>query len=82
MSDTSTLPRTIPVIDPCAVLTLDHAREVLDLAENTLGREVRLGRLRVTKRGGRYYVLGEWLLQWLRDGEVKRRKPATAKSST
>jgi hypothetical protein len=24
----------------------------------------------VAKRGGRYYLLGEWLLQWIREGEI------------
>jgi hypothetical protein len=43
------------------------------LAQATLRREVRRGRLRVSKRAGRYYVLGAWLLEWLRTGEIRRR---------
>jgi hypothetical protein len=28
--------------------------------------------LRCSKRAGRYWILGEWLLEWLRGGEVRR----------
>jgi hypothetical protein len=44
----------------------------LCLTKTTLAREVRLGRLRVSKRAGRYFILGSWLLQWLREGEMTR----------
>jgi hypothetical protein len=44
----------------------------LGLAKATIGREIRLGRLRVSKRAGKYFLMGEWLLQWLRDGEINR----------
>jgi len=43
------------------------------LTASTIRREVREGRLRVSKRCGRYYLLGEWLLEWIAGGEVKRR---------
>jgi hypothetical protein len=32
----------------------------------------RAGRLRHSKRAGKVLILGEWVLQWLRDGERKR----------
>jgi hypothetical protein len=66
------------VIAPNAVYNLIQAREALGLSANCLRREIRLGRLRVAKRGGRGYVLGEWLLEWLRAGECVRQRPVTS----
>jgi hypothetical protein len=42
-----------PVIRQNAVYSLDQARHTLQLAKATLGREIRLGRLRVSKRAGK-----------------------------
>jgi hypothetical protein len=67
-----------PVIDPCGVFTLQQARELLGLAETTLPRECRRGRLRHAKRAGRIFILGEWLIEWVRDGEVTRRRQLPA----
>jgi hypothetical protein len=64
------------VIDPNAVFLLDQVQALLRLRRSTVRREVREGRLRVSKRAGRYYLLGEWVLEWLRAGEV-RRPPGT-----
>jgi hypothetical protein len=64
----------IHVINPCAVYDLQSARTALGLAKATLGREIRLGRLRVAKRAGKYLLLGSWLLTWIEEGEVRRRK--------
>jgi hypothetical protein len=72
------------VIVPTAIYTLATAAEALGLPSSCLPREVRLGRLRVTKRSGRYFVLGSWLLAWLRGGEVRRqraREATTAQSA-
>jgi hypothetical protein len=60
------------VIDPNAIYTIDAARAALRLTATTIRRELRLGRLKVSKRAGRYYVLGRWLLEWLEAGEVRR----------
>jgi hypothetical protein len=68
--------KDIPLIDPHAVYTLDSLTEALRLKRGCLPRECRLRRLRFGKRGGRVYFLGSWVLEWLRDGEVKR--PAAA----
>jgi hypothetical protein len=65
------------VIHPTAIYLPEDAREALRLSKNCLAREVRLGRLRVSKRGGRYYFLGSWLLQWIEDGEIAPRSPST-----
>jgi hypothetical protein len=69
------------VIVPNAVYTLAQAQAALGLAKATLGREVRLSRLRVSKRGGRYYVLGTWLLEWFQTGEVERRPRVVAEAN-
>jgi hypothetical protein len=62
---------------PTAVYDLEAARLAFGLTKTTLGRELRLGRLRVSKRAGRYFLLGEWLLEWLRAGELRRRNSGT-----
>ncbi len=67
------LPR---VIDPNAVYLADEFRAVFRLRVSTIRREVREGRLRIAKRAGRYYLLGEWILEWLQGGELPRRQVA------
>jgi hypothetical protein len=62
------------VIEPCAVYGLEEARALLGLSRGTLPREIRLRRLRVSKRAGRYLILGEWLLAWIKGGEVRPAK--------
>jgi hypothetical protein len=59
-------------IDPTAVYDAECLLVVLSLNKHTLAREIRLGRLRVAKRSGRYFFLGEWLIEWLRNGELRR----------
>jgi hypothetical protein len=61
-----------PTIEPNSVYSLDQARQLLGLAKGCLPREIRLGRLRVAKRAGRYLITGAWLLQWIEGGELKR----------
>lgn len=66
-----------PVIDPRAVFTLSSARALLGLAVNCLPRAIRRGQLRVSRRGGRYYITGEWLLDWVSSGPgAKQRRQA------
>jgi hypothetical protein len=67
--------KTPHTIRPTAVYTRESATAALGLAKATIGREIRLGRLRVAKRAGRYYILGEWLLEWLETGEIKKNRP-------
>jgi hypothetical protein len=64
--------RNPAIIDPHAVFTIASATALLGLRKNTLPREARERRLRVSKRAGRYFILGEWLIEWLRSGEVLR----------
>jgi hypothetical protein len=59
------------VIVPAAVYSVEEAQSALGLRPSTIRRELRKGRLRVSKRAGRYYLLGEWILEWLREGEVR-----------
>ena len=60
------------VIEHDAAYDLPALQAVLGLGKTTLKREVRVGRLRVAKRAGRYYFLGAWVLEWLAAGEVHR----------
>ncbi len=69
---TSTTLTDPAVIHPTAVYSLADAARLLGLRKNCLPREVRLGRLRVSKRAGRYFVLGQWLLEWVAGGELRR----------
>jgi hypothetical protein len=68
----------VHVIPEAGVYTVQDAKRIFNLRDSTIRREVREGRLRIAKRAGRYFLLGEWLLQWLRAGEVKRRRPGLA----
>src|SRR5262245_7642777 len=62
------------VLVPTAVYLIDQANSELGLGRSTLRREFRKGRLRAAKRAGRLWVLGEWLLEWIRTGEVTRHR--------
>jgi hypothetical protein len=62
------------VIHPHAVYTVASLQAALGLTRTTVAREVRLRRLRVSRRGGRYYLIGRWVLQWLEEGEVRRKR--------
>jgi hypothetical protein len=62
------------IIHANAVFTPESLRSALSLAKSSISREIRLGRLRVAKRGGRYFLLGRWIIQWLREGEVRRKR--------
>jgi hypothetical protein len=61
------------VIHPRAVYTVASLQAALGLTRTTVAREVRLGRLRVSRRSGRYFIIGRWALQWLEEGEVRRK---------
>jgi hypothetical protein len=64
-----------------AVYDLRQAREVLGVAKTCLPRAIRKGHLRASRRGGKYLILGEWLLEWVRGGEVKRYARAAGQTS-
>jgi hypothetical protein len=65
-----------PVLNPRAVYTRLQATALLGLKPSTLATEIRKGRLRVSRRAGRYFILGAWLLEWIERGETSsRRRP-------
>ncbi|MGF1583042.1 MAG: hypothetical protein ACFCD0_27295 [Gemmataceae bacterium] len=70
------------VVESNAVFTLVTARAALGTAKNCLPREIRKRRLRVSKRGGRYYILGKWLLEWIEEGEIIRKPERAGQSSS
>jgi hypothetical protein len=61
-----TMPTTVS-IDPFAVYTAHEVRAMLDLSVATLTEARRSGKLRSTKKGRRVLILGEWVLDWLRN---------------
>jgi hypothetical protein len=70
----SQLPQAIRLphmIYPSAVYTVDDLRRIFGLKPSSVRREVRMKRLRIAKRCGRYFCLGQWVLQWLGDGELR-----------
>jgi hypothetical protein len=68
----------VPIIDPRGVYTLAQARLTLGLRRSSLSREIRLGRLKVAKRCGKYFIKGAWLIEWLDDGELVIGGPGSA----
>jgi hypothetical protein len=59
------------IIKPNEVRAPSGWRRVLGLPKSCLGRECREGRLRYSKRAGRRWILGKWILDWLEEGEVQ-----------
>ena len=64
-------PPAVPVIDPCAIYFTDTFQAIFRLRKSTIRREWKAGRLRLARRAGRHYLLGEWILEWLRSGECR-----------
>jgi hypothetical protein len=64
------------VINPTAAYSKQQFQAAFSLTKESTRREVRLGRLKVARRGGRYWILGEWIIDWLRAGQVRPRQPA------
>jgi hypothetical protein len=71
-------PGQVHVISPSGIYFPDAVQAIFRLRKSTLRREIREGRLRVSKRAGRYFVLGAWLLEWLEGGEVHRHGQTTS----
>jgi hypothetical protein len=70
--DPASVPEAKEIL-PNAAYRLVQARALLSLGKATLHREVRAKRLRVAKRAGQYFVMGQWLLDWLWAGEIHPR---------
>ena len=60
--------RPVRVVDPNRVYTVEEFRDEFFLRESSVRREVREARLRVSKRCGRYFLLGRWIIEWLEGG--------------
>src|SRR5262249_58981934 len=58
------------VVDPHAVFSREEFQAYFRISRATVRNEVREGRLRVSKRAGRYWLLGARILAWLQEGEV------------
>lgn len=78
----------VAVIDPephviaaNGIYTVGSAARALGLPKSSLPREIRQGRLRVAKRAGRYFILGAWLLEWVKSGERRRDREEKAGSA-
>jgi hypothetical protein len=67
----------VAVIDRDAVYRIGQLTQLLGLRPSSLPREMKLGRLRHSKRSVKVYILGRWVTQWLEEGEVVRRRPRT-----
>lgn len=63
-------PPAVLVVHPGSVFTAEEFRAALKLKKSTLASEVRAGRLKVSKRAGRYFVVGARILEWLAAGEM------------
>ena len=59
------------VIHPTGVYRLDELTALLRLRKSSLAREVREKRLRVAKRCGTYFFVGEDILAWLRSAPTR-----------
>jgi hypothetical protein len=67
----------VHVIHPDAIYFLDQVKVLFRLSDSTVRRELREGRLKVSKRAGRYFLLGKWLIEWLEGGLLRRGKGRT-----
>ncbi len=75
-------PTEAPIIHPQAVYSPAQAASLLGLARSTIKAERRAGRLRIGRRGNKYYIWGAWLIEWLEAGELPRRGKPVSVSST
>jgi hypothetical protein len=53
-------------------MDLEAAARLLGLPPSCLPREARLGRLRTSRRAGKLWTTGAWLLSWIEAGETAR----------
>jgi hypothetical protein len=72
MHDGAVEAAAVPLIRAGQVYTFGSLKAALGLRPGTLPRELRLGRLRHSKRAGKVFILGEWVLEWVAAGERKR----------
>jgi hypothetical protein len=77
----ATLP-AIAIIPPQSVMVLEQAIALRALPRSCIPREARLGRLRTSRRAGRLWATGAWLLAWIKGGETTRRRRAKTHAAT
>lgn len=66
-------------INAGAVYTPPALAELLGANVEAILRDVRAGKLRSSRRCGKRFILGAWVVQWLSEGEQARRgRPARA----
>jgi hypothetical protein len=69
-------PHHVHIIEPYAVYYREDLPRLLRMKDSGVLREIRSRRLRVSKRCGRYRILGKWLIEWIELGELAPRKAA------
>jgi hypothetical protein len=70
------------VAAPHTIFVTDDLVAGLRVRRSTIRREIKAGRLRVSKRAGRYYFRAEWVDDWIAAGEVCPRAPRAAAEPT
>jgi hypothetical protein len=71
-------PAPASLVDPRGVYTLAQATRLLGLRRSSLPREIRERRLQVSRRCGKYFIRGIWLISWINAGKLVVAKPAEA----
>src|SRR4051812_4101706 len=66
--------RAPATIVPTMIMSVVDATALLGLPANCLPREIRKRRLRASRRGGCYWLLGQWLLDWIAGGEISQER--------
>jgi hypothetical protein len=61
------------VVNPNAVYRPSHIASGLQIPVSGVLRYVRNGKLRASRRRGRTLILGQWLIDWLQSGELRRK---------
>jgi hypothetical protein len=75
-------PAPAPIIHPRQVFSIDSLTQTLGLRRGTIPRELRLKRLRYSKRAGKVWILGAWVLAWLQSGEIQRKRTGVEVNGT
>jgi hypothetical protein len=71
VNDPTTAPQVVTIVNENSVFDLPGFVATFNLKKSSLRREIKMGRIKVYKRCGRYFLLGADVLLWLRGGQVK-----------
>jgi hypothetical protein len=69
-----TVPGAELIIEPTGIYRPSRIQAILGLKTNTIPRQVRLGHLQISKRAGRHFILGQWLIDWIESGKIQRKR--------